>query len=367
MPIRLARRDLLTAFGASLFSGGPLCRLAEAADKGDKGAGLFAGAYMERQNRYGVAVFDGDGNILSRYRLPARGHGMASGAASPWLVAFARRPGNFALAIDVKSGKPLLFKSPSHTHFYGHGAFSSDGNLLFATENRFESGEGLIGIYDATDSFSRIAEIPSHGIGPHETVLMPDGHTLCVANGGIATHPDTGRAKLNLPEMQSSIVFIDSRHGEPVAKFDVPQRLQRLSLRHMAIDHEGKVWIGGQYEGDERDTVPLIATARPERGLDFPDLPRDRVSALSNYVGSVANSLDGERVAFSSPRGNTLLVVDAAESTVIKQQNINAVCGIASGGEGFLTTSLSGEIGRRRHPLHWDNHSAEMPHHPPSI
>ena len=359
MPVRLARRDLLTAFGASLFSSfssGPLCRLAEASDKG---VSLFAGAYMERQNHYGVAVFDQDGNILSRHRLPARGHGMAFGAASPLLVAFARRPGNFALAIDVKSRKSLLFKSPFHTHFYGHGTFSSDGKLLFATENRFESGEGLIGIYDATDSFSRIAEIPSHGIGPHETVLMPDGHTLCVANGGIATHPDTGRAKLNLPEMQSSIVFIDSRHGEPVAKFDVPQRMRRLSLRHMAIDHKGKVWIGGQYEGDKRDTVALIAMACPEHGLDFPDLPRDGILALSNYVGSVASSLDGERVAFSSPRGNTLLVVDAAESAVIKRQNINAVCGIASRREGFLTTSLSGEIGRRKHPLHWDNHVAK--------
>ena len=123
MPIRLARRDLLTAFGASLFSGGPLCRLAEAADKGNKGAGLFAGAYMERQNRYGVAVFDGDGNILSRYRLPARGHGMASGAASPWLVAFARHPGNFALAIDVKSGKPLLLNLPPIPIFTDTGRF----------------------------------------------------------------------------------------------------------------------------------------------------------------------------------------------------------------------------------------------------
>ena len=176
---------------------------------------------------------------------------MAFETTSPWLVTFTYCPGNFTLAIDVKSGKSLLFKSPSHTHFYGHGAFSSDGNLLFAIENRFEIGEGLIVIYDATDSFSCIAEIPSHGIGPHKTVLMPDGHILCVANGGIATHTDTRRVKLNIPEMQSSVVFIDSRHGDPVAKFDMPQRMRLLSLRHMAIDHEGKVWIGGQYEGDE--------------------------------------------------------------------------------------------------------------------
>ena len=357
MRTRRTRRDLLTAFGASLFSCGSLYRLAEASG-GD--ASLFAGAYMERKNHYGVAIFNQEGNILFRYPLPLRGHGMAFGAASSQLVTFARRPGNFALAVDVKTGKPFLFKSPSHTHFYGHGVFSLDGKILFATENRFESGEGLIGVYDATDSFSRIKEIPSHGIGPHEMVLMPDGRTLCVANGGIMTHPDMGRVKLNLHEMQSSVAFIDSRHGGLLAKFDVPQRLQRLSLRHMAIDHKGKVWLGGQYEGDEQDTVPLIATACLEHGLDFPDFARSGVFTLSNYVGSVASNFDGGRVAFSSPKGNTLLVVDANKNIITKQQKINAVCGISSKRDAFLTTSLSGRVEQKKSPVHWDNHVTKI-------
>ena len=357
MRTSLTRRDLLTAFGASLFSCGSLYHLAEASD-GDMS--LFASAYMDRQNRYGVAIFNQDGKILSRYPLPNRGHGVVFGATSSRLVTFARRPGNFALVIDVKNGKSLLFKSPFYTHFYGHGAFSSSGKLLFATENQFERGDGLIGVYDATDSFSRIAEIPSHGIGPHEMVLMPDGHTLCIANGGIVTHPDTGRIKLNLHEMQSSVVFIDSRHGDLLARFDVPQRLQRLSLRHMAIDHKGKVWLGGQYEGDGQDTVPLIATACLESGLDFPDFARNRVFALSNYVGSVASSFDGERMAFSSPRGNALLVVDATKNIIIKQQEINSVCGISSEQDTFLTTSLSSDVERRKHPVRWDNHVTKI-------
>ena len=65
----------------------------------------------------------------------------------------------------------------------------------------------------------------------------------------------------------------------------------------------------------ERDTVPLIATACLECRLDFPNLPRDRVFTLSNYLGSVASSFNGERVAFSSSRGNTLLIVDTTKST----------------------------------------------------
>ena len=33
-------------------------------------------------------------------------------------------------------------------HFFGHGVFSPDGKLLYATENDFEAARGVIGVYD---------------------------------------------------------------------------------------------------------------------------------------------------------------------------------------------------------------------------
>ena len=75
---------------------------------------------------------------------------------------------------------------------------------------------------------------------------MPDSHMLCVANGGILTHPDTGRIKVNLHNMQSCIAFIDGRYGDLITKLRVPEKIQRLSLRHMTIDYHRTVWLGGQ-------------------------------------------------------------------------------------------------------------------------
>ena len=40
-------------------------------------------------------------------------------------------------------------------------------------------------------------------------LLMPDGETFVVANGGIETHPDYGRAELNLETMDPSVAFVD--------------------------------------------------------------------------------------------------------------------------------------------------------------
>ena len=107
-------------------------------------------------------------------------------------MAFARRPGRFADVIDCRSGAQLArLEPPEGHHFYGHGVFSPEGEVMYTTENAFESGEGMIGVWNARD-YRRIGQFPSGGIGPHEMLLRRDAPGLVVANGGIETHPDTG-------------------------------------------------------------------------------------------------------------------------------------------------------------------------------
>ena len=80
----------------------------------------------------------------------------------------------------------------------------------------------MIGVYDATDGFRRIGEFPTHGVGPHELLLLDDGRTLAIANGGIETHPDFGRAKLNIATMKPSFVFVDRITGDLIEKHELP-------------------------------------------------------------------------------------------------------------------------------------------------
>ena len=75
---------------------------------------------------------------------------------------FARRPGSFALAFDVQGRRePVLFTTPPNRHFYGHGVFSRDGRLLYATEHDNETRDGLLGVYGATQGYKRIGEMPT--------------------------------------------------------------------------------------------------------------------------------------------------------------------------------------------------------------
>jgi len=320
---------------------------------------LFASAYKDASGSYGVAILDEAATIVSTHPLPGRGHGFAANPKAQWLVAFARRPGNFAVAMQRRRATaPVVFHTPEDRHFYGHGVFSTDGKLLYAAENAFETGEGVIGIYDASAGFRRISEFPSHGVGPHEIVLMPDGKTLCVANGGIRTHPDQGRQKLNLPTMAPSIALIETKSGTLLSSHTLPAGLHRLSLRHMAVDAGHQVWIGGQYEGDMLDDVPVLARLHPDLGLVSVELENRVATALGKYAGSVAIGNDGATLAVSSPKSGVLIQYDTRTGKTLDMEFDAATCGVQARRNGFVSSSETGRFGEKRYERAWDNHIA---------
>tara|TARA_R110002012_G_scaffold7936_13_gene37063 strand:- start:20921 stop:21997 length:1077 start_codon:yes stop_codon:yes gene_type:complete len=318
---------------------------------------LFASAYRDQHGNFGVAILDQAAAIVSTHILPARGHGFAVNPRAQWLVAFARRPGNFAVAMHRRQAtEPVVFHTPEDRHFYGHGVYSTDGRLLYAAENAFATGEGIIGIYDASAGFRRISEFPSYGIGPHEIVLMPDGKTLCVANGGIRTHPDQGRQKLNLPTMAPSIALIETKSGTLLSSHTLTPDLHRLSLRHMAVDAAHQVWIGGQYEGDILDDVPVLARLDQDRGLVAVELEKRAATALGKYAGSVAIGNAGGTLAVSSPRSGVIVQLDTKTGKAVNLEFYPGTCGVQALRNGFVSSSETGRFGEGTHAYSWDNH-----------
>lgn len=352
----LTRRLFLATTGAGLagFTG---LLPAHAIEKTD----LYAAAWIKNDTA-GFSILDGNGALIRSIPLPGRGHDVTADAQGKWIVAFARRPGTFAVAAD-RSGKsaPEVFATPEGRHFFGHGVFSPDGRLLFTTENDFENAAGMIGIYDATDGFRRKGEFPSYGIDPHELLLMADGRTLCIANGGIETHPDFGRAKLNLASMEPSIVFVDTGSGELVEKHTLPADLSRLSTRHMDIGANGDVWIGCQYQGPKTDLPPLILRVRKGDGYKPVMLPDEAQTQLSNYIGSVAVNVGEGLVAVTSPHGNCAAILEAVTGKLVRLIDQTDVCGVAAQGSAFLTSSSEGNFGDARLAMSWDNHIARIP------
>jgi len=355
------RRAFLKAAGAG-FAATLLPRQAEALEASKL---VFASAIQRTEGGYAAALVTEAGKLVSSVDLPDRGHDITFNRATGQAVVFARQPGTFAVVFDP-SGKsaPQTLTSVEGRHFFGHGAFSPDGRLLYATENDFDNARGVIGLFDATDGYRRICEFDTFGTGPHELLLTPDGSMLVIANGGIETHPDFGRAELNLDTMDPSVCFIEAKTGDLIGQLRLASGLHQLSIRHMAFDAQQRVWFGCQYRGGAEDMPQLVGYATREGDIRLVEMPPDTLGQLRNYVGSLAASADGGLIAVSSPEGNAVLTIDAATARVASITVLDDGCGIAPNGAGFLASSgqgvligvAGGAATERRLGFGFDNH-----------
>ncbi len=338
--IHVNRRALLGGAAGGLLG---FLGLQAAGIRGHAGP-LFVGCRAGTAGGHHVTGFDEVGRAHFSLPLSGRGHAMAFHPKRPHMVVFARRPGRFAVVIDHEAGVALHRIDPATgRHFYGHGALSHDGRTLLATENDYESGQGKVGLYDATDGYRRIGEYSSHGIGPHELILMPDGKTLAIANGGIRTHPDHRRAKLNLESMSPSLAFADIADGRLLDQASLAQN--QLSIRHLAMLADGRVAIAMQYEGPKTANVPLAAI-HGGGGIQALHAPDDIQRRMRHYAGSVATDKAGELIAVSAPRGNLVAFWHGRDGRYLGSTDIRDGSGIAPTdrpGE-FVLTGGKGDV-----------------------
>lgn len=370
-----SRRAFVSGLGGLAALGGSSLSAAGFVHDMELDSPLFASARREDDGSFAIVIFDEAGQELAWIALPDRGHGIAVSPDRRRLIAFARRPGTFALLIDLhRQSEPQVLTSAAGRHFYGHGCFSVDGRLVYAVENDYQAARGVVGIYDVSgQSVRRVGEFETGGIGPHDLLLTNGGTSLVVANGGIETHPEKGRQKLNIENMRPNIAFLDLRHGDILSTHKLPDSLHQVSLRHMALDGRGTVWIGGQFEGPEDLTPPLVMHLTRDTDPIVTPIPSDLAGRLQNYIGSVVASADGEVIATSAPRGGQVLFWNARGGALLGVQSVPDGCGIAPVEKsGFMISDGAGGLRYLGEPdaiadvlarpagVAWDNHMSVL-------
>nr|WP_027336463.1 DUF1513 domain-containing protein [Halomonas sp. HL-48] len=312
----------------------------------------------------GVAL---DGQARFMIEVPKRCHGGCLRPDSRQAVLFARRPGTRMHVIDGDSRQLAhTIAAEEGYHFYGHGVFDLSGRYLYVTANRLEDSAGLVRVYDAANDYAHVRDMPLDGIGPHELRLMPDGDTLVIGLGGIQTHPDYGRVKLNLDTMAPALLLMDRHSGEILARHE-PSHHQ-LSCRHLDVAEDGTVIAGYQFEGPEWETHPLICRLDAAGRFSELALPEDITASLHHYTASVAFSRVSANVLVTAPRGNQVLLLDAAKGKLVANLELPDAAGArCDGNGGFLVSSGQGGLYRvtpdseapellASLELRWDNH-----------
>ena len=344
-----------SAFIAGLLATG----IAPTATWADLGAPKFVSAVRNADRRFALCGFGAGLEMAFQVPLPARGHAAVAHPFRPEVIAFARRPGTFAVAVDCMTGEiASTLTTPNDRHFYGHGVFSLDGSRLFTTENDFQNARGVIGIWDTKKGYTRVGEFYSGGIGPHDIKRLPGSETLVVANGGIETHPDAGRMKLNIPSMASNLSYIE---GSDVAEvIELGAVHQRNSIRHLSVSDDGQVAFGMQWQGVGE--VPEIVGIHTK---GYAPVLYGSTDDMNGYIGSVAISSNGKTIAATSPRANKIQYFDVAKASHTVTDEVPDVGGIVSTEDGFLASNGGGDlierqasqlIARRTFDLAFDNH-----------
>ncbi len=310
------------------------------------------------------------GKALSGFR----GHGVIRHRLRPDnCIMFARRPGMRAIEANLKTGQvQQAFKCRADRHLLGHGCFNKTGSKLYTTELDYQTGQGKIAVRDA-QTYQWLGEFSSHGVGPHELKLLPDGNTLVVANGGIRTHPDSGRKKLNLGSMESRLTYIDIETGALVDEVQVAE--SKASIRHLDVAADGTVAFGMQVQRKAAGHNKVVSLAGfHERGaaVQLCEHPDTIIDIMRDYVGSVAVNSRSRIAGFSSPRGNIVAFWNMDTLQFAGYHSLYDVCGLAvtedqrhfvlsnsAGQIRFLNADNLQEVKEQRLTvpgMHWDNH-----------
>ena len=281
-------------------------------------------------------------------------------------LAVARRPGEYLLRFDTRTARAVLWHDIEDDRVLcGHASYALDGSALYTTETNTDTGAGMVAVRDPL-SLEKRAEFPSGGLDPHMVLVEPDG-SLLVANGGLLSLPETGRTKLNVGRMDSSIARLDAATGTQRQVWRVNDPF--LSLRHLARAPNGTVAVAMQAEHTDlqaRRNAPLLALLDAS-GLRSVPLPP--ALALGGYAGDVAyvpgsGPQTADRFFISATRAGQLAwwsaQGDAPQQLALPEAGALAVHGtdwLASGAQGDLRGMLDTHaLERHLDNVRWDNH-----------
>ena len=317
-----------------------------------------------------LSKFDLTAGQLQQQKVPMRGHA-ALAINEDWALLFGRRPAFECARVDFKNNLVESFKANTNRHFNGHGCLAVDRKTLLTTETDYEKKRGTIGIRDLS-TLKQIGEYESYGLDPHDLQLMPDGKTLVVANGGIETHPDFERRKLNIETMQPSLVYLDLQTGKKLAEYHLPDHY--LSIRHLTVSAQGDVAVALQYEGDLYRTQPssLVAWQAAGTELKLLKISTAEVSQLHGYLADIVYDPKQQLLVSATPRGHCVSIWSTATHSFVQALPLAEASGVSLGIEtdSFLVSNSQGGLYQLKltdiqNPLRalnnfaelaWDNH-----------
>jgi hypothetical protein len=330
-PAGLSRRTVLQgALSVALEAAAMAALGCTSAPARRRGTVLGHGRFLDKdtgRTTHLLALFDLDQASTRTVPMDFFGHGFAPDPTAARRGVVFEKKGPGCCEVDLVGGRVVRpIATADGRAFYGHGAFSRDGALLFATENRLDTKEGLIAVRDGR-TFRELGQFPTYGKSPHDCHLVDEGRTLVITNGG-------GRLEDTSALGAPSVTFVEVSSARLLEKltFDTP----RINAGHLALSAgRDLAAISAPREGlptTDLGGITLRSGRGPFRTLAEPP------DVVSRMVGETLSLCIDDRtsvVGATNPDGNLVTFWDLGSGRYVKHLDLPAPRG--------LTKTLDGE------------------------
>lgn len=305
-----------------------------------KGYVLGGGGYLREGKQHFVLAMvnlDAESPQAETFPLTFLGHGIAFDPRDRFRAAVFEKKGPGACLVDLREHQVVRpIESPSGRRFYGHGAYSADGSLLYATESLIENDfAGVLSVRDAV-SLQELGLIPTHGVSPHDCLLIDEGKTLVVSNGGGPM--DGGDAPC--------VCYVELASGKLLDKVVLDSA--RHNTGHIALSARGDLAvISAPRDGLPNPNEQLGALSlRPHGGeVTTVKRPGSVVHRMLGETLSLTILEDSQTVVATNPYGNLVSIWHLIDATFVGKIELQGPRGVCQSldNEWFLVSHVLGQ------------------------
>ena len=286
---------------------------------------LGGGGYVDPANgarRWVFAAADLSSGSVRRTDTAFFPHGLAIHTRSPERLFVFEKIGPGACEVNLRTMEVVRPISLHEGHaFYGHGAVSADGKLLYSTETRLDDQTGRIAVRDSS-TLEYLGEFPSFGDHPHDCRLVDGGRVMVVTNGG-GTEASGHHA---------SLAYVDVKSRKLLRRFDMPG--ESFNAGHVAVAGEAAVVVSAPRRGLPNDRSGAVSVRSPGGGLVTLAQPADVTSRMQGESLSVAVHMPGRIFGVTHPDANMVTFWTLVRPRLLKVLEMPRPRGIALSADG---------------------------------
>jgi hypothetical protein len=281
------------------------------------------GKYVEKgEARTVLSIIDLDAMPARPRLVPLDffAHGVSPHPARPTLAMLFEKHGKGCCEVDLVAARVTrpIATAPGR-EFYGHGAFSADGAVVYCTEVVLsDKKRGVIVVRDGK-TYDVVGEFPSYGTSPHDCRLTDGGKTLAITNGGTPFGDDAS---------PPSVTFVDIASERLLEKleFETP----RINAGHLALTSRRELAVvSAMRDGLPPDAPGAVSFRAATDLLRTMTEPADIARRMKGESLSVAIHEPSGTVGVTNPEGNIVTFWNMREERFLKHIELEKPRGIA--------------------------------------